>query len=106
MSTSSTDQKLDELKELLASSISALKQTQQNSKAMVTVSGKFMGLEKVLAAAKAHQEDATERALKCTRRERPLEFNRKGHEEQFRFNLQLQDNIDAASRQLEKLKVA
>ena len=39
---------------------------------------------------KAHQEDATERELKRTRREHPLEFNRKSYEEQFHFNLQLQ----------------
>ena len=105
MSTSSTDQKLDELKELLASSISALKQTQEeNGKTMATMGDKLTKLEGDLAAAKAQQEDTTERALKRARRERPLELNRKGHEEQFHFNLQLQDNIAAASRQLGKVE--
>ena len=45
----------------------------------------------------------TEEALKRARKERPLDFNKKGHEEQFRFNQQVQDNIAAASRQLGKL---
>ena len=69
MSTS-TDQKLDELKELLASLILALRQTQEEKgKAMATMSDKLMGLKKDLAAVKTHHEDATEHALKHARRE-------------------------------------
>jgi len=61
-------------------------------------------LKEDLAAAKAQQEDATEQALKLARRERSLDFNRKGHEKQFAFNQQVQDNIAATSRQLGKLE--
>ena len=54
-------------------------------------------------ASKDHHEDATEHALKHARKDRPLDFNKKGHEEQFDFNLQVQDNLMAASRHLDKL---
>ena len=109
---STTDQKLDELKELFSSSISSLKQShaksiaalkqshEENCKAM---GSKLSKLEEDLTAVKSQQEDVTEEALKRARKERPLDFNKKGHEEQFRFNQQVQDNIAAASRQLGKL---
>ena len=57
-------------------------------------------LKEDLATAKEQQEDATERAVKLARREHNLDFNRKGHKEQFLFNQQVQDNIATASRQL------
>ena len=101
MSTS-TDQKLDELKELFASSIATMQKTHEETcKAM---GDKLTKLEEDLADAKAQQEDTTERAMKRARRERPLQFNRTSHEEQFHFNLQVQDSISAASRQLGKLE--
>ena len=43
-------------------------------------------------------------ALKHARKDHPLDFNKKGHEEQFYFNLQVQDNLAAAARQLDKLE--
>ena len=35
--------------------------------------------------------------------DRPLQFQRKGHEEQYCFNVDIQDYVASASRQLEKL---
>jgi len=99
---STTDQKLDELKELFTSSISFLKKSHEES--FKVMGDKLNKLEEDLAVAKAQQEDATEQALKRARKERPLEFNRKGHEEQFLFNQQVQGNIASASRQLGKLE--
>jgi len=61
-------------------------------------------LKEDLATAKEQQENTTERAVKLARRERNLDFNRKGHEEQFMFNQQVWDSIAAASRQLGKLE--
>jgi len=99
---STTDQKLDKLKELFSKSIEALKKSQdENSK---TMGNKLSKLEEDLPTTKAEQEDLTERALKRARRDRPLEYNWKGHEEQFQFNLQVQDNIKSASRHLDKLE--
>ena len=43
--------------------------------------------------------------MKLASRERNLDFNRKGHKEQFLFNQQVRDNIVAASRQLGKLEL-
>jgi len=96
--TTSTKQKLDELKELFTMSMLALKQSHKETR-------RTMGTEQEdIAAAKAQQEDATEQALKLAWRERSLDFNQKGHEEQFVFNQQVQDNIAAASKQLGKLE--
>jgi len=55
---------------------------------------------------KSHYEDMTEKALRFDRRQRPPDFNRKGHEEQYLFNLGVQDNISAASRQLDRLEIS
>jgi len=89
--TTSTEQTLDELKELFAMSMLALKHSHEETRR--TMGTELSQLKEDLAAAKAQQEDATERALKLARRERSLDFNRKGHEEQFVFNQQVQDNI-------------
>ena len=102
MATPSTDQKLDELKELFSSSMAALKHSHKEThKAMGTEMAK---LKEDLAAAKDQQEEVTEHAIKLARKECLLEFNEKGHEEQFLFNRQVQDNIATASRQLGKLE--
>jgi len=86
--------KLDELKELFSKSIEALKKSlEENSK---TMGDNLSKLEEDLATAKAEQEDSTEHLLKQARRDRPLEFNQKGHKEQFHFNPQVQDNITSA----------
>ena len=102
MSTSSTDQKLDELKELFATSIAALKQSHKETRR--DMGSKLSKLEEDLSAAKTQQEDAMELALKRARKERPLEFNHKGHQEQFLFNETVKDNIAAATRQLGKIE--
>ena len=52
------------------------------------------------------QEDATERAIKRARRERPMEFKKKGHQEQFSFNAEVADHVEAASRKIRKLSPA
>ena len=51
----------------------------------------------------ATQKDVTERALKKAQRERPYEFCRKGHKEQFAFNAEVGDRIDPAARKMSKL---
>ena len=56
-------------------------------------------LKKLEEDATATQQDATERAL----RDRPYEFRRKGHEEQFSFNVEVGDRIDVAAIRLSKL---
>ena len=63
-----------------------------------------MGKFKVdLKATKESHEKATERALKCIRMDQSLQFQRKGHEEQYHFNADIQDHLVSASKQLEKL---
>ena len=92
---------------LLASSISTLKQSQEdNAKTLTGLNQKLLKLEKDVAATKDHHEDTTEHAIKRTRRGQPLEFNRVGHEEQFYFNLEVQDNNASASRQLDRLETS
>jgi len=85
MSTStSTEQKLDKLKELFTMSMLALKHSHEETRR--TMGTELSQLKEDLAASKAQQEDATEQALQLARRECSLDFNRKGHEEQFVFN--------------------
>ena len=97
MSTS-TEQKLDKLKELFSTSMLALKQSHEETR--ISMGTKISKLKEDLATAKEQQEDAIERAVKLARREHNLDFNRKGHDEQFLFNQQVWDNIATASRQL------
>ena len=51
----------------------------------------------------AAQQDATERALRKAKRGRPMEFRRKGHQEQFEFNEQVEDHLEAASKKIKKI---
>jgi len=74
MSTS-TEQKLNELKKLFSTSMLALKQSHEETRRPMGT--EISKLKEDLAAAKEQQEDATERAVKLTRRERNLDFNRK-----------------------------
>ena len=93
----STDQKLDTL---LAAFENFKDSQQKNHQSLEEKLHKF---EADLESTKESQEEATERALKRIKRDRPLQFQRKGHEEQFRFNADIQDHVATASRQLEKL---
>ena len=52
------------------------------------------------------QEDATERAIKRAKRDRPYEFRRKGHQEQFMFNEEVADRVEAAAKKIQKLAPA
>ena len=52
---------------------------------------------------KSSNQDAAERAVKKAKRGRPLEFKRKGHEEQFYFNQDIGDCIASAMRHLDKI---
>jgi len=49
------------------------------------------------------QEDATEQAIKRARRERPMEFKKKGQQEQFSFNAEVTEHVEAAARKIQKL---
>jgi len=65
---------------------------------------KLQKLEGDVKASKDHHEDVTGRALKRVRKDHPLKYSKKEQEEKFLFNLQVQDNLTAAARQLEKLE--
>ena len=51
----------------------------------------------------ASQEDATEQALKRAKRDCPLEFRKKGHEEQYLFNVEIRDRIESAAKKIKKM---
>ena len=63
-------------------------------------------LQDKVAATKSHYEDMMEHMLRFARRQRPPDFNREGHEEQYFFNLGIQDNISVASRQSDRLETS
>ena len=68
--------------------------------------GKLLKLEADVAVSQEMQEDTEERVLKRMRRDKPYEFCCKGHEEQYRFNLEVQDHVTAAANHLGKLQPA
>ena len=92
------DQKLDEL----IKSVSTLQKAHDSSHK--ELDGKLRKLEADVAASQESQEDATEQALKRLKRDKPYEFRRKGHEEQYRFNSEVSDHMSAAASQLSKLR--
>ena len=59
---------------------------ESQSRSHQSLEEKLQKFEEELESTKESQEEATERALKRIKRDRPLQFQRKGHEEQFRFN--------------------
>ena len=91
------DQKLDEL----IKSVSMLQKAHDSSHK--ELDGKLKKLEADVVASQESQEDATERASKHLKRDKPYEFCRKGHEEQYRFNSEVLDHMSAAASQLSKL---
>ena len=91
---STTEEKLDSL----LKAVSDLKDSQQDSQRNLNT--KLKKLEKDAAAA---QQDATERALRKAKRGRPMEFKRKGHQEQFEFNELVEDHLEAASKKIKKI---
>ena len=96
----STNQKLD----ALIKSVMELKKSQDSSHK--ELEGKLQKLKEDIAALQERQEDATERAVKRLRREKPYEFCCKGHEEQYHFNLGIADHVAAATTQLDKIQPA
>ena len=88
-----TDQKLD----ALIKSVSELKKSQDSSHK--ESEDKLQKLEEL-------QEDATERAVKRLRRDKLFEFQRKGHEEQHRFNSEIADHVASATTHLLKIQPA
>ena len=92
-----TDQKLD----VLIKSVSELKKSQDSSHK--ELEDKLQKLEDDVAASQELQEDATERAVKRLRRDKPFEFRRKGHEEQHRFNSEIFDHVALAATHLKKI---
>ena len=96
----STDQKLN----ALIISVTKLKKSQDSSHK--ELEGKFQKLKEDVAALQELQENATERAVKCLRRDKPYKFCRKGHEEQYCFNLGIADHVAAATTQLDKIQPA
>ena len=63
-------------------------------------------LKKLEADVTASQQDATERAIKRAKRDRPYEFRKKGHQEQYLFNAEVADRVETATRKLQKLAPA
>jgi len=90
----SAEEKLDKILSDVAALAHKHEASQRDLKA------KLNKLEQDMTAA---QEDATERALKRSRRDRPTEFNRRGHKEQFDFNEEVDDRLDAAARKMRRL---
>ena len=88
------EQKLDKLMGAVSSISDEQKLTKRD------LEERFKKLEEDVAAS---HEDATERALKRVKRDRPLEFKRKGHEEQYVFNAEIGDRIEAAVRKIKKI---
>ena len=89
----STNQKLD----ALIKSVAGLKKSQDSSHK--ELEGKLQKLEEDIAALQKLHEDATERAFKRLRRDKPYEFHHKGHEEQYCFNSGIADHVAAATAQ-------
>ena len=48
-------------------------------------------------------KDATEQALKRAKHDRPIEFKRKGHQEQYVFNEEVEDHLEAAVKKIKRL---
>ena len=90
----STEEKLDNLIKSVADLTECHKATQRE------LDEKLKKLEQDIATA---QEDATERAIKRAKRERPYEFRKKGHQEQFLFNAEVADRVEAAAKKIQKL---
>ena len=93
-----TDQKLDALIKLVAE----LKKSQDSSHK--ELEEKLQKLEEDVAASQELQEDATERAVKRLRMDKPYEFRQKGNEEQYCFNFGIANHVAAATIQLEKIQ--
>ena len=54
--------------------------------------------EDVAKAQEDAMERAIKRAIKRARREQPMEFKKKGHQEQFSFNTDVADHVEATAR--------
>ena len=91
---SSTEEKLDGLIRSVASIVENQKTHQRD------LDDKLKKLEKDVTAAQA---EATERALKKAKRGRSVEFKRKGHQEQYSFNEEVADRLEAAAKKIKKL---
>ena len=91
---SSTKEKLD----ALIKSVADLNKSQKTHQRDLDI--KLKKLEEDIAAA---QEDATERAIKSAKRDHPIEFKRKGHQEQYVFNEEVDDCLEAAAKKIKKL---
>ena len=92
-----TNQKLD----TLLAAFENFKHLQQKNHQ--SLEGKLHKFEADLESRKESQEEATEQALKHIKRDCSLQFQQKGHKEQFRFNADIQDHMATAFRHLEKL---
>ena len=90
---SSTEEKLDGLIRAVASLVENQKTHQRD------LDDKLKKLEDVTAA----QAEATERALKKAKQGRPFEFKWKGHQEQYSFNEEVEDRLEAAAKKIKKL---
>jgi len=92
-----TEEKLDRLLrnvEALVVKQDALAEQQESSQR--DLDAKLKKLEQA-------QEEATERAIKRTKRDRPTDFKKRGHREQFEFNEAVEDRLDAATKKMKRL---
>ena len=55
-------------------------------------------LKKLEADITASQQDATEKAIKLTKRDRPYEFRKKSHQEQYILNVKVADRIETVTK--------
>ena len=87
------DEKLDSLLKLL-------QKFRKHTQSRQGLESRFSGLKEDV---KSSQLEATEKADKNAKWEQPLEFKKKGHEEQYYFNQDISDCIIAATQQLGKI---
>ena len=100
----SVDDKLDALMKSVSALSDNLRSTQRNMEdTRKIMEDRLTKFEQEVPAA---QEDATERAIKKARRNQPLEFRRKGNEEQYVFNAGVGDRMEAAAKRVEKANPA
>ena len=88
------DEKLDSLLKSVAEIQKAHAESRQD------LESRFARLEEDV---KSSQLEATEKAVKKAKQEQPLEFKKKGHEEQYYFNQDINDCIIAATQQLGRI---
>jgi len=100
---SMTADKLDELMEAVKqlSAVTQRNLTRELTRdLMAKFEERFSRLEQEV---RATQEDATERAIRRAKRNRPIDFRQKDHKDQFLFNKEIGDRLESATKKMRKV---